>query len=72
MPITKSGEDNAPAWCGMSYVEVVMLSRGEGRTFARRGLREKMIVGAGSCAIRFDDQAVEGDVKQDANKRPAS
>lgn len=63
MPITKSGEDHAPAWCGMSYFEVVTLSKGEERTFVRRGKREKIIVGAGTCEIHFGDQVVAGEFK---------
>ena len=41
MPITKSGQHNAPAWCGLSYFEVVTLAKGETRDFVRRGKREK-------------------------------
>lgn len=63
MPITKSGEDSAPAWCGLSYFEVVSLGKGETRDFARRNKREKIIVGAGTCEIRFGDQVVAGEFK---------
>ena len=62
MPIIKSGEDNAPTWCGLKYFEVVMLAQGETRDFARRGKREKIIVGAGSCEIRFGAEVVAGEV----------
>ena len=63
MPITKSGEDNAPAWCGLSYFEVVTLAKGETRDFVRRGKREKIIVGTGTCEIRVGDEVVAGEFK---------
>ena len=62
MPITKSGKDNAPAWCGLSYFEVVTLTKDETRKFVRRGKREKMIVGAGTCEIRCGDEVVAAEV----------
>ena len=62
MPITKSGKDNAPAWCGLSYFEVVTLTKDETRNFVRRRKREKMIVGVGTCEIRFGDEVVAADV----------
>ena len=62
MPITKSGKDDAPAWCGLSYFEVVTLTKDEMRNFVRRGKREKMIVGVGTCEIRFGDEVVAADV----------
>ena len=63
MPITKSGQDEAPTWCELSYFEVVPLAAGETREFARRGKREKIIVGAGQCRIQRGGQAVEGEYK---------
>ena len=63
MPITKSGQDEAPTWCELSYFEVVSLAASETREFARRGKREKIIVGAGQCRIQRGGQAVEGDYK---------
>ena len=63
MPITKSGEDNAPAWCGLSYFEVVTLAKGETRDFMRRSKREKIIVGTGTCEIRVGDEVVAGEFK---------
>ena len=63
MPITKSGEDKAPAWCGLKYFEVVHLKAGEARVLARRDKREKIIVGAGSCEICFGDEVVAGEFK---------
>ena len=63
MPITKSGQDEAPTWCELSYFEVVPLAAGETREFARRGKREKIIVGSGQCRIQRGGQAVEGEYK---------
>lgn len=67
MPITKSGQDKAPAWCGLSYFEVVTLAKEETRDFVRRGKREKMIVGAGTCEIRFGDEVVAGEGGSNVN-----
>ena len=63
MPITKSGEDCAPAWCGLRYFEVVTLVKGEERVFARRGRQEKLIVGGGCCEIRCGDRVIAGEYK---------
>ncbi len=63
MPISKSGEDRAPTWCGLKYFEVVTLAAGETRAFARRGEREKIIVGAGRCEIRIGDEVLTGEYK---------
>src|SRR5690606_25628608 len=57
-PVFKEGEGQAPAWCEMTHFEIVPLSPGQQHTFARVGKKEKLIVGEGSCRIRYAHDAV--------------
>ena len=59
MPVFRSGEGQAPAWCELEYFEIVTLAPGETHSFARRGPREKLIVGGGACRIAFDGRSMD-------------
>lgn len=52
MPVFRSGQGQALAWCELEYFDIVSLSRGERHVFKRVGLKEKLIVGKGSCKIK--------------------
>lgn len=57
MPVFKQGEGQAPAWCEMTQFEIVHLAPGQQHTFARIGQKEKLIVGEGSCRIRYGERS---------------
>ena len=59
MPVFRSGEGRAPAWCELAYFEIITLAPGQTHAFPRRGLREKLIVGGGACRIAFDGRTVD-------------
>lgn len=56
MPVFKSGEDRSPAWCELTYLEIVHLSQGQRHTFERLGKKEKLVVGHGHCHIVCNGQ----------------
>ena len=58
MPVFKSG-DVAPAWCEMTFFEVVMLPRTARHRFVWRAPKEKLIVCQGQCRIAIDGAEVE-------------
>jgi mannose-6-phosphate isomerase-like protein (cupin superfamily) len=58
MPVIKSGE-TAPAWCEMTFFEIVTLSRGARFRFARRAPKEKLIVCQGRVRIAIDGAEVD-------------
>ena len=58
MPVIKSGE-TAPAWCEMTFFEIVTLSRGARFRFARRAPKEKLIVCQGRVRIAIDGVEVD-------------
>jgi len=58
MPVIKSGE-TAPAWCEMTFFEIVTLSRGARFRFARRAAKEKLIVCQGRVRIAIDGVEVD-------------
>jgi mannose-6-phosphate isomerase-like protein (cupin superfamily) len=53
MPVFTSGAV-PPAWCEMTFFEVVTLPPGTQHRFARRAPREKLIVCQGRCRIAID------------------
>ena len=57
MPVFRSG-DVAPAWCEMSFFEIVTLPRGSRQSFPRRAPREKLIVCQGRGLIEADGTEV--------------
>lgn len=52
MPVFQT-ESNPPAWCELRFFEVVELKPGAKYTFVRHSLKEKLIVGAGSCTVAY-------------------
>lgn len=58
MPLFRSGEGHAPAWCEMTHFEIVHLAPGQRHTFARVGEKEKLIVGQGRCRIAYDHTSI--------------
>lgn len=57
MPVFKSGE-STPAWCEMTFFEIVQLAPGQQHIFARVGKKEKLIVAQGQCQIRYGDTSL--------------
>ncbi len=50
MPVFRSG-DVAPAWCEMTFFEIVEIPAGVRHHFPRREAKEKLIVGCGDCRV---------------------
>lgn len=57
MPIIHS-DDSLPSWCELEFYEIVRLPAGASHRFARRSVREKLIVGEGECRIAWGGQVV--------------
>jgi mannose-6-phosphate isomerase-like protein (cupin superfamily) len=58
MPVFQSGEGQAPAWCELSYFDIVRLGPGQSHRYGRKGPKEKLIVGEGKCALKAGDVEV--------------
>ena len=54
MPVFRSGQGNAPAWCELESFEFVELKNGESRDFDRSGRKEEFIVCRGSMMAAFN------------------
>ena len=61
MPVFRSGEGLAPAWCEMRFFEIVELPAGATRDLPWIGPREKLILGEGRCRIAYGDQVVDAE-----------
>lgn len=61
MPVFRSGEGLAPAWCEMERFETVRLKEGGTRVFERAGRKEKLVLSKGRCAIAWAGQWVVAD-----------
>jgi len=59
MPVFRSGEGLAPAWCELERFDIVELPAGGAHAFPRTGRREKLIVGRGAARIAVAGQVVE-------------
>ncbi|HZG68162.1 MAG TPA: hypothetical protein VEZ12_15565 [Herpetosiphonaceae bacterium] len=59
MPVFKSGLGLAPAWCELTYFEIVELQTGARHTFDWIGNKEKLIVGKGRCRLSVAGQVME-------------
>lgn len=51
MPVVRCGEGRFPAWCELEAYEIVRLPEGGEHTFAREGVREKLVVAQGACRL---------------------
>lgn len=58
MPVFRAGDGQAPAWCELSYFDIVRLSPGHTFEYTRKGPKEKIIVGEGACRIQVRDEPV--------------
>lgn len=61
MPVFRSGEGQAPAWCEMQYFDIVQLTPGEVHEYERLGKKEKLIVGSGRCRIACGHEEVQAE-----------
>lgn len=61
MPVFKSGENQAPAWCELEYFDIVRLKPGETHTFDRKRKKEKLIVCEGKCRIAYGGKEVDAE-----------
>src|SRR3712207_1786433 len=69
MPVFAVGVDPIPAWCQVRHVEIVELAPGEERALGRVGLRERLIVARGTCAVRHGDATGATDAREGATFR---
>jgi mannose-6-phosphate isomerase-like protein (cupin superfamily) len=53
MPVFKSGLENTPTWCEVTFFEIVRLRAGEVYYFERVAEKEKLFLCAGSCGIQI-------------------
>lgn len=58
MPVFRSG-DATPAWCEMTFFEIVSLPRGARHRFTRRAAKEKLIVCQGQGLVATDGTEIE-------------
>ena len=59
MPVFKSGAGLAPAWCELTYFEIVELHPGARQAFKWIGPKEKVIVGKGRCRLSVGGQSMD-------------
>ncbi len=59
MPVFKSGPGLAPAWCEMTYFEIVELHPGARHAFTWIGRKEKVIVGKGRCRVSVAGRSMD-------------
>ncbi len=59
MPVFNSGPGQAPAWCELTYFEIVELQAGARHTFDWIGDKEKLIVGKGRCRVSVAGHIME-------------
>ncbi|MDQ5851656.1 MAG: hypothetical protein M3380_06185 [Chloroflexota bacterium] len=59
MPVFKSGPGLAPAWCEMTYFEIVELQPGARHAFKWIGRKEKVIVGKGRCRVSVAGRSMD-------------
>lgn len=56
MPLFK--ENNVlPAWCELEYYEILRLGSGESVKLPRKGNKEKLLIGEGSCEVNFGNES---------------
>lgn len=58
MPVFKSGQRFAPAWCEMTVFEIIACPAGQRRAFARTAPKEKWIVARGDCRIKVGAEEI--------------
>lgn len=63
MPVFKSGQGIAPAWCELEYFDIVSLKPGQFHRYERMGKKEKFIVGKGRCRIRSEGKSTTAETK---------
>jgi len=59
MPLFHGGMAEAPTWYELTDFAIVTLAAGEGRTFARRAARERLLIADGRCRVAFDHEEHE-------------
>jgi mannose-6-phosphate isomerase-like protein (cupin superfamily) len=59
MPVFRSGEEQAPAWCEMEYFDLVRLAAGQSHLFERKGRKEKLVVCGGRCRVALAGETVD-------------
>lgn len=59
MPKLRSGETH-PAWCEMTYFEIVQLPPNARQLFDRRGHKERLFVCEGECTIMVNGECIVG------------
>lgn len=58
MPVFQISTQEIPTWCELRSFEITELPIGATYSFERRAPKEKLIVGAGSCAITYASESV--------------
>ena len=67
MPVFKSGRGHMPAWCELTFFEIIELAAGAQYPFAWVGPREKVIVGKGHCRLSIAGRVIEAEAGANIN-----
>jgi mannose-6-phosphate isomerase-like protein (cupin superfamily) len=71
MPVFRSG-DVIPAWCELTFFEIVAIPAGSLHRFPRREAKEKLLVGRGRCQIEGAGEERDGEEGSNVDLPPDS